>query len=467
MQFLHDRSQPSILSSRQHTPISQNRTGHAVVSNSFVLPVLISLFLLIPGPVQASSFLVSWDAPSSAPPGSLDYYVYVSTVPGSFDEEDRYFVDGEESVVIDVPCEAETTYYFAVQSVDDYGNTSSLVSPRCPRLAAGPGPGQSSSDTARLFAFEDLAPELCCFAAYDSGEPTRGLQLACGDVLGTGVDQVVVAPGPGDFGPEIRVYHADGTLVDNGSFLAFSYNNIGASVCCGDLNGDGVDEIIAGAGPGQLYKPGVKVFSYSGGTFNSITELGFLAFPREQGFGVNVACGDVDGDGCDEIITGCGPGPVLCARVRVFKLEDGSIKAVDGLDFVAYDMDTRGVNVASGDVDGDGYDEIITGPGPALNCGSDVRIFDVDGGNSPSSGLAFRAFPMPHFGVKVAAADVDNDCFEEVITAPGPGARYPGAIRWFSLATGRTECLGQINAFDGTTDNAYGANLAVGQLYTR
>jgi len=135
-----------------------------------------------------------------------------------------------------------------------------------------------------------------------------------------------------------------------------------------------------------------------------------------------------------------------------------------GLDFVAYDADTRGVNVACGDVAGDGYDEIITGPGPALHCYSDVRIFDVDGSAMVLAGPTFRAFPLPHFGVQVAAADVNNDCFDEVIVAPGPSPNYPGAVRWFSLATGRAEFRGQIDAFAGTADNAWGANLAVGML---
>ncbi len=439
---------------------------HKVTASVFA-PVLISVLFLVTGPVHASSFLVSWDPPSSAPPGTLDYYVYVSTVPGSFDEDNRYFIDDGESVVIDVPCEAETTYYFAVQSVDASGNSSTLASPRQPRLAAGPGPGWSNSDTARVYDFNDLAPELCSFAAFEHAEGTRGLQLACGDVLGQGNDQIVIAAGPGYYGPEIRIFHADGSLVENGTLRAFSYNTFGASICCGDLNGDGVDEIIVGAGPASRYQSGVRVFSYQSGNFNAVSELDFLAFPEDQGYGVNVACGDLDGDGRDEIIAGCGPGPMLCARVRVFRLEGGTIKPGPDLDFVAYRPNTRGVNVASGDVDGDGYDEIITGPGPALNCDSDVRIFDVDGSTTPLAGPTFQAYPMPHYGVNVAAADVDNDCFEEVLTAPGPSPNYPGVIRWFSLAGGSAVCRGQLDAFADTTDNAFGANLAVGQLYTR
>jgi len=432
-----------------------------------IVPVILSL-CFISGIAEASSFLVTWEAPSSAPSGSLDYYVYYSTVPGDFDDEHRCFVDGSESVVIEVPGEEATAYYFAVQSVDtDSGLTSTLAAPQEPMLVAGPGPGCSSSDTARLFAFNDLAPESASFAAFDNAGDTRGLMLACGDVLGLGHDQIIAAAGPGSHGPEIRVFHADGTQADNGCFQAFAYGTAGASVCCGDIDGDGMDEIVAGVGPGRFYKPGVRVFDYCGETFSGVDGLEFLAFPKDQGYGVSVACGDLDGDGIDEIITGCGPGPALGSRVRAFRLENGSIIPFPGVDFVAYPgTDTRGVNVACGDLDGDGYDEIITGPGPALNCGAVVRTFNVDGGTALEAGPAFRAYPMPHYGVKVAAADVDGNCLEEVITAPGPSVNYPGVIRWFSVTGGRAECGGEIDAFEGTGDDCYGANLAAGRLPT-
>ncbi len=429
------------------------------------IPTVLLLVIILSAPVQASSILVTWNPPSTAPPGTLDYYVYVSTTPGFFEESVPILVENGEQAVIDVPSEGGTAYYFAVQSVDAEGNTSSLATPSRPMLAAGPGPGWANSDTTRLFSFEDRASEVLNFTAFGNTSQIRGVQLACGDVLGLGEDQIVAAPGPGNHGAEIRLFHADGTPVVNGSFQAFLYNSVGASICCGDLDGDGRDEIVAGVGPGRTHEPGVKVFSYIEESFNSSTPLAFLAYPQEQGYGVKVACGDLDGDGRDEIITGCGPGPTLCSRVRVFRLEGDSIKPVPGLDFVAYgNAETRGVNVASGDVDGDGYDEIVTGPGPALNCNSDVRVFNVDGSAVVNAGQSFRAYPLPHFGVKVAVADVNNDCFEEVITAPGPSPNYPGAIRWFSLAGIRAECLGQIDAFAGTADDGFGANLAVGRL---
>src|SRR5205823_3911789 len=74
--------------------------------------------------------------------------------------------------------------------------------------------------------------------------------------------------------------------------------------------------------------------------------------------GVWVAGGDVDGDGKDDIITGAGAGGG--PHVKVF--EDGTQNVIQS--FFAYAPNfTGGVRVAAGDVNGDGKADIITGAG--------------------------------------------------------------------------------------------------------
>lgn len=96
-----------------------------------------------------------------------------------------------------------------------------------------------------------------------------------------------------------------------------------------------------------------------------------FAYDKNSRGGVNVAFGDVDHDGEDEIITG--PGPGLEPIVKVFS-QKGVLKS----SFLAYDKKFRGgVSVAVGDVDSDGKNEIITGP--ISGGGPHVRIFDYQG----------------------------------------------------------------------------------------
>lgn len=186
------------------------------------------------------------------------------------------------------------------------------------------------------------------------------------------------------------------------SFYAYDPGfSSGVNVAAGDVNGDGIDEIITGAGPSG--GPHVRVFSRSG-----VELSGFYAYAPGFSGGVRVAAGDIDGDSADEIITA--PMGTGGTHVKAFAA-DGALVA----EFMAYDPRfLGGVSVAAGDTDEDGTEEIITAPG--LGGGPHVKIFKTDGvlaGEFMAYDSAFQG------GVRIAAGNVRRSSVaDEIITIP-------------------------------------------------
>ena len=282
-----------------------------------------------------------------------------------------------------------------------------------------------------------IITELASFYAYDPKFP-GGVSVACGDVTGDGVPEIITGAGPGG-GPHVKAFSlAGGVVTEVASFYAYDPAFPGGvSVAVGDVNGDGVAEIITGAGPGG--GPHVRAFSLAGGVVTEVA--GFYAYDPAFPGGVNVAAGDVNGDGVAEIITGAGPGGG--PHVRAFSVKDGVATEVAG--FYAYDPSfPGGVSVAAGDVNGDGVAEIITGAGPGG--GPHVRAFTVAGG-VVSEVAGFYAYdPTFPGGVSVAVGDVNGDGVAEIITGAGPGGGPH--VKAFSLAGGVVTEVAGFYAYD-------------------
>ncbi len=252
------------------------------------------------------------------------------------------------------------------------------------------------------------------FMAYDVGF-RGGVRVAASDINGDGVTDIITAPGSGS--SNVRVFDGDTGLQiagPLGSFFAYDPGFTGGVfVAARDVNGDGRNDIITGAGPGA--GPHVKVFD--GITGNVLQS--FYAYDPGFGGGVTVAAGDTNRDGDAEVVTGTWTGS---SHVKVF---DGATNELLQ-SYFAYDGYNGGIYVSSGDVNNDNRRDIITGTRVGS---SHVKVFDARTGGLIRSFFAFD--PALAGGVRLAGGtDVNNDGFGDIIVGTGPGG--PPTIAIFS-----------------------------------
>lgn len=177
-----------------------------------------------------------------------------------------------------------------------------------------------------------------------------GFSIASGDVNGDGIPDVIVsAPQPIENGKgKVYVYSGqDGSLLQEfTSIVPREHSDFGTSVAAFDFNGDGVDEIIIGA-PGR---PRGEVFVYSG-------VYGWLDYKLtgdDPGFGYFVHGDDVNGDNIPELMVTTKN--IAGNTVSIFQ------HGQHLLDITNDEVDIGfGETLATGDINGDGINELIIG----------------------------------------------------------------------------------------------------------
>ena len=275
----------------------------------------------------------------------------------------------------------------------------------------------------------------------DQAQAILGSSVAgAGDVNGDGYDDVLFgAEGwDGAFangGRVVLLYGSPTGVNPNGGF---GFNGqaasaqLGASVStAGDLNGDGYDDIVAGA-------PGVnRVYVFLGGPAGPPAAPSFiLAGVAGSGFGASVStAGDMNGDGYADLIVGApdeSAGQASEGRAHVYLGSASGLNAVpvwSGEGNVAAAHYGAAVS-AAGDVNGDGYADVLVGAkdltdGQAMEGRCVLYHGSASGPYPVAAWLSDGAMAGAHFGFACATAgDVNGDGHNDVVVA-GPWASNP------------------------------------------
>jgi len=194
---------------------------------------------------------------------------------------------------------------------------------------------------------------------YEADFP-GGIRVAIGDVNGDGHPELIVAPGPGR-APEIKIFDGiTGQLIH--SFMAFEETfRGGVFVTAGDMNGDGRAEIVVA--PDKGGGPRVRVFN--GTNLEQLADFLAIEDPNFRG-GVRASIGDVNNDGIADLSVGAGfgGGPRIAIYDGLSFQAGQQPRKIRGDFFVFEDTLRDGVYVGNGDVNDDGFSELIVGGGP-------------------------------------------------------------------------------------------------------
>jgi len=199
-------------------------------------------------------------------------------------------------------------------------------------------------------------------------------------------------------------------------------SSFGFMIACGDVDGDGHDDILSGA-VGEDDSRGRVYLFYGGPDMDTTADLILEGQDKGERFGSGIACGDIDNDGHEDIIVATNGHGEKGGRVCLYWGSDrSSMDADPDKVFIGEERKDARLGLNSPviyDIDNDGYDDIILGSfmnrddyvGRAyLYYGNTKELMDT------SHDLIFTGQdPSDSFGLRIACGNIDDDDYGDIV----------------------------------------------------
>jgi FG-GAP repeat protein/VCBS repeat protein len=275
-----------------------------------------------------------------------------------------------------------------------------------------------------------------------------GFALAtAGDVNGDGYgDWLAGAPGldagQADEGRATVRHGSAGTLAPLPEWTpdaAATLGLEGAVASAGDVDGDGYGDVLVGLrrfGPPVTFRGRALLFrgSLAGLATTPAWILAGEADFRELGRSV-AGAGDVNGDGYDDVLVADIPFPGR--RVRLFLGSPAGLATDAAWSEEVPDFEFGQALSAAGDVNGDGFGDVVVGaPSPGFPVNEGKAFLYLGSAKGLSAAPSWSVTKGPEFGWAVTSADVNADGFSDVLVSDNRGGVAEAGVVELYLGSG-------------------------------
>lgn len=267
--------------------------------------------------------------------------------------------------------------------------------------------------TPRVYAINPSSGEVVSsFLAYTGPADGRfrgGVRVAVGDIDGNGISDIVVAPGPGRAG-EVKAFSMTGVPMPGFTFTPFGAGwRQGIELAVGDIDGDGKDDIVTSksAGPGET-----RIALSNGTAFVPQPAKTIVSpFPGASG-GASAAVG-----GVGKIVLGSGFG--IRPTVKTYNVA-GATPVLVGQYNPVMPPGTAGITVTTQSLTSSSAVDVLVAGG--RNAGSAVGVYNA--ANTKIRGYnTFASLAKPNAPVYAAAIAMTGGVVDTVFMAQGDGGR--------------------------------------------